>query len=182
MLPPIFRGEIADVPLMVSVWLRGLEDIEESLTQWTKELTNEGLWWQPEPELNSIGGLIKHMLGASERLLHYAQGQGVSEAMRATAATELQASDETVSDLLAEAQSSLAGISDALKQFSETDLNTMQAVGQKKVPCKVAFILHHLVEHAQLHMGQIMLIRKLWDKQQALVTLSTISAKPSNLR
>lgn len=168
MLPPIFRGEIDDVPLMVSVWLRGLDDVEESLGRWTDGLSDEGLWWQPGAELNSIGGLMKHMLGASERLLLYAQGQGVSEAVRAAAAEELAPSGESVAELQAAAKASLAGVSEALKLFSEADLNTVQQVGQQAIPVKVAFILHHLVEHAQLHMGQVMLLRKLWDKHQGL--------------
>ena len=165
MLPPIFRGEIDHVPLMVSVWLRGLEDIEENLLAWTEGLSDEGLWWQPEPDFNTMGGLIKHMLGSSERLLAYAQGQTLSDAVRAAAKDELRPSGETVAELLTIAKTKLANVALGLKTFSETDLARVEHVGQKAIPVQVAFILHHLIEHAQLHMGQLILMRKLWNKQ-----------------
>lgn len=45
--------------------------------------------------------------------------------------------------------------------FSKNDLNTLHTIGNYKTELKAAFILQHLIEHAQLHVGQIILICKL---------------------
>lgn len=162
--PPYLRGAVGDEPLTVSAWLRGLEDVRETLERWAGGLPPEGFWWTPGPPLNSVGGLLRHIAGASERLLAYALGEE-TEALRRSAAEELRASEEAPEALLGEALRVLAAVEARLGRLEPAQLEAVRPVGRAAVPAQAAFILHHLVEHAQHHAGQVIVMRKLWELQ-----------------
>jgi uncharacterized damage-inducible protein DinB len=160
--PPYLRGEVEGKPLMVSVWLRGLEDVEETVVKWSEGLNAEGFWWTPGDGLNSIGGLIRHIGGASERLTRYAQGRPIPEELRRSAAQELSATAEAPEVILSAFYGSFSSVRAALSDLPPEALQAVHPVGRAAVPTKAAFILHHLVEHAQHHAGQVIVTRKLW--------------------
>jgi uncharacterized damage-inducible protein DinB len=161
--PPFLRGEVPGEALIVSAWLRGLEEVAETAHRWTEGLSPEGFWWTPAPGVNPVGALLRHIGGASVRLHAYALGKDVPEAFRRTVAEDLQATGAAPESVLEEFRTALTLVTDGLRGLDGAALEAVRPVGRAQVPAKAAFILHHLVEHAQHHAGQVILTRKLWD-------------------
>ena len=164
--PPFVRGRVEGAALLPSVWVRGLEDVRETADRWAGGLSAEAFWWVPGPQLNSIGGLLRHIAGASLRLMHYAVGEPLPAELLERAQRELQAEPgREPAQVLAEFHQDLARVQDRILGLGEADLGVVRELGRKRIPLEAAFILHHLVEHAQHHAGQIIVLRKLWDAQ-----------------
>lgn len=162
--PPFLRGRVEDAELMPSVWVRGLEEVREMADRWAGDLGADAFWWVPGPALNPIGGLLRHIAGASLRLLHYAVGEPVSEELRKRASQELQAEPGLEpAEVLSQFHREMAQVQERIRGLGEADLGVVREVGKKRIPAEAAFILNHLVEHAQHHAGQIIVLRKLWD-------------------
>ncbi len=162
MLPSYLRGEVDGAPLVVSTYLRGLEWTEETVNTWA-EVPTEGFWWVPGAEMNPIGGLVRHISGSSERLLCYALGQPLSDHLKGMVGNELKATREPPGQMLGEFAGTLERIREVLRKLQPAGLETVRLVGRKEVPVKAAFILAHLVEHANHHAGQIIVTHKLWN-------------------
>ena len=158
---PIFRGEFENTPLIVSVWIRSLEDVEETIELWTNDLAKDEFWWIAGQDLNPISGLINHIGGASKRLLQYAQGKKLDETKKPTAAQKMIVQDISPELVLAKFKNDLDFIKKELLRFDDDDLNTSHNIASYQTKIKAAFILQHLVEHAQLYVGQIILVKKL---------------------
>lgn len=164
MVPPFLRGNIDGVHQLVSVWLRNLEEVEETVEKWSAGLNSDGFWWVPAPELNSVGGLIKHIGGASYRLLLRATGQTIPEAMRLKPAEEMQPDGRSPQEVLGEFKAQMLLIKDGLAQLGEDDFARAVAFGQ--LPAVPAiYVLDHICTHAQHHAGQVITTRKLWNAQ-----------------
>ncbi len=146
---------------MVSIWIRSLEDLEESIELWTKDLSQEDFFWIAACDLNPIAGLIKHIAGSSKRLLSYAQGIRIDEKHKPTAAQEMKVQGISPQIILENFKTDLDLVKKGILAFDDKRLNTMRKIGNYETELKAAFILQHLVEHAQLHLGQIIVISKL---------------------
>lgn len=167
-MPPHFlRGRVGGAGLLPSAWLRGLDEVREIADRWAGGLPAEAFWWVPGPQLNPIGGLLRHIAGSSLRLLHYALGEPVPEELRQRARTELQPADEPPEAVLARFHAEMGQVQERLRALEPADLEAVREVGRDRYRVEAAFILHHLVEHAQHHAGQVIVLRKLWDARGA---------------
>ncbi len=162
-VPPFLRGDVEGVPLLVSVWLRSLEEVEETVERWAADLGPEGFWWVPAPETNPIGGLVRHIGGASYRLLLRGTGQEVPEALRLRPAEEMAPSGRKPQAVLAEFAEKMAQVKAGLRGLQPGDLERVVQLGQYQV--KAVYLLDHIAAHAQHHAGQIIVTRKLWNAQ-----------------
>ncbi len=163
-IPPFLRGDVEGVHLLVSVWLRNLEEVEETVARWASDLSPAGFWWVPAPGTNPIGGLVRHIGGSSYRLLLRGTGQEVPEALRIRPAEEMAPSGRDPQEVLAEFGENLERVRAGLRALREPDLTRTVQVGPHEV--KAVYVLDHIAAHAQHHAGQIITTRKLWDSQQ----------------
>lgn len=162
--PPFLRGRVQGAGLLPSAWWRGLEEVREMADRWAGDLGREAFWWVPGPEMNPIGGLLRHIAGSSLRLLCYAVGEPIPDELRARAREELKPSPEVEpAQVLRQFHEEMARVQERIRGLSDADLAAQRVVGRQQVPAEAAFILHHLVEHAQHHMGQVIVLRKLWN-------------------
>ncbi|MBO1436753.1 DinB family protein [Meiothermus sp. CFH 77666] len=159
--PPFLRGKIDGVHWLVSVWLRNLEEVEETVQKWAADLPVEGFWWVPAPEANAIGGLIRHIGGASYRLLLRGTGQEIPEPLRVRAPEELVPTGQDPKAVLAEFSQNLEKVRAALRLLGDQDLQRTVRVGPYEAPA--VYVLDHIAAHAQHHAGQIITTRKLWN-------------------
>jgi len=106
---------------------------------WAFGLSEEAFWWQPKEGANPIGGLVRHITGSSLRLGSYALGLPLPEWAKRGREWELQGE----------------------KEPKEADLSALVRVGNQGVEAPRAHVLHHLVEHAQHHAGQVIYASKL---------------------
>ncbi len=160
-IPPFLRGEIEGVHWLVSVWLRNLDEVEETVQKWAGNLTPEGFWWVPAPETNPIGGLVQHIGGSSYRLLLRGTAQEIPEALRIRPAEEMAPSGRAPEEVLAEFEQNLERVRVGLRALEAEDLMRTVRVGPHQV--KAVYVLDHIAAHAQHHAGQIITTRKLWE-------------------
>ncbi|RIH89968.1 DinB superfamily protein [Meiothermus luteus] len=162
--PPFLRGEIEGVHWLVSVWLRNLEEVEETVERWASDLPPEGFWWVPAAQANPIGGLVRHIAGSSYRLLLRGLGQEIPEGLRLRPPEELAPTGEPPSSVLEVFTSRMGEIKAALRRLQDQDLQRIVRVGPHEV--RAVYVLDHIGAHAQHHAGQIITTRKLWEAQK----------------
>lgn len=166
-MDPFLLGDVPGTTPLTSAWLRGLEGVEGILERWADGLDPDGFWWVQGAEINPVGGLVRHIGGSSIRLLCYAQGRELPEAVQAGGKVELAPTGEPPAEVMATCRARLAEVAEALKALRPEDLDVMREVGRKKLPVRAVSILHHLLEHAHEHAGQVIVSRKIWDARNA---------------
>lgn len=160
----------------VEVWMRGpvegiakeLQPVAHSLLQVREEidrvaadLTPDQLWARPGGA-GSIGFHLRHIAGATDRLLTYARDEALTPAQLAYLKAEGAPGDPP-----ADAAQTMAiareAIDRALAQVRGTDVTTLfdaRGVGRAKLPTTVLGLLFHAAEHATRHAGQMATMRK----------------------
>jgi uncharacterized damage-inducible protein DinB len=162
---------------MTEVWLRGpLEGIDpylmpaahalmqarEELGTAVEGLSAEEVWRRPG-NIAAIGFHLRHIGGATDRLLTYAAGEMLRAEQMLTLRGEGEAGEPQAGaeELLAVAQ---AGIDAALERIRTTPRESLlerRDVGRKKLPSNVIGLLFHIAEHTQRHVGQVVTTAKL---------------------
>src|SRR5690606_19193300 len=105
---------------------------------------------------------LLHIAGVIDRLFTYARGAALSDEQRASLASEARerASEDSVSELLLAMTRRLEEAIDELKTVAEATLHDERLVGSKKLPSTVQGLLFHAAEHAQRHVGQLLVTAK----------------------
>lgn len=149
------RGRVPDVPALLQpvahALLQALEDVERA----SADLRPEDLW-VATGKAATAGFHLKHLAGATDRLLTYARGEPLSEAQLAALAAEPTAgpAGATVVSLVAEVG---AVVQRGLAQLGQTPieyLTTQRLIGRAQRPSTVLGCLFHAGEHAARHAGQ----------------------------
>ena len=55
-------------------------------------------------------------------------------------------------------------VHDRLKQFKDEDLEILIDSDDEK--CSIEWIIHHIIEHETMHIGQILLLKRLYEKEK----------------
>lgn len=152
---------------MTEIWLTGavpgyeplLMPVVHSLLQVKAEIdlilagvSDEALWTKPGGAA-SIGFHIRHIGGATERLMTYARGERLSPEQLAEAKAEgADQPDRQALQARAHAQ-----IDRALEQVRNTPANALleeRKVGRAGLPSTTLGLMFHVAEHATRHAGQ----------------------------
>lgn len=125
-------------------------------------LSEDDVWWRPNPGSNSVGNLVLHLAGNIRQWV--VSGVGGRPDIRERA-TEFAADGETAGTewnkarLLAHLASTLAEVDETLAALSPTDLLRRTVIQGQEV--SVLEGVFHAVEHFSMHSGQIIYITKL---------------------
>ncbi|HEY3038314.1 MAG TPA: DinB family protein [Pyrinomonadaceae bacterium] len=122
-----------------------------------EKLTDEQVWWRPNPESNSIGNLLLHISGNARQWIVCGLGGATDERQRQTEFDERRiiARDE----LLALLRKTVAEIEDVLAAFDPAHLlNSYPIQGTEATALAAIF---HVTEHFSMHTGQIILLTKM---------------------
>jgi uncharacterized damage-inducible protein DinB len=150
------RGPVAGIagPLqpVAHALLQAREDVESIMAGFPDTM----LWARPAG-VASVGFHLRHIEGVIDRLLTYARDEPLSaEQLRRLAAE----SDEDQSETGAELVRALgAQIERAIEQLRLTDQESLEDarwVGRRRLPSSVRGLLFHAAEHAQRHVGQLL--------------------------
>ncbi len=126
------------------------EDLEAAAA-----LTPEQLRAQPGG-VASVGFHLRHLAGATGRLLTYARGQMLTPEQLAQAAGEAAAAEGADAALLvAAAREALEAALAELRGTPRERLLEPREVGRQRLPSNVLGLLSHIGEHAARHLGQI---------------------------
>jgi uncharacterized damage-inducible protein DinB len=159
---PWLRGPVPGVPDYLMPAAHALIQAEEEASHAAAGLAPTELWARPGGAA-SVGFHLRHIVGATDRLLTYARGESLNDAQRAALAAEGEAGDESVDvdDLLAELKRSTER---ALEQIRHTPPETLlepRGVGRKQLPSTVLGLISHVADHAMRHAGQVVATAKI---------------------
>ena len=156
------RGPVPGIAPGLMPVVHGLLQAREELEHSVTDLTTAQLWARPGGAA-SIGFHLRHIAGATDRLLTYARGEQLSEAQRAaiTGEGESGAPPDDPGQVLHLALEAIDRALDVARATSEEDLSASRAVGRAGLPSTVRGLLFHVAEHTARHVGQIATTRKI---------------------
>ena len=147
------RGPVDGVPPPLMPVAHALLQVQEDLRALVASVPATHFWVRPGGAA-SIAFHVRHIGGATDRLLTYARGEALSEAQRAALALE---ADLTGPPLDALVDAALRTLDAALAQVRATapaTLGEARALGRARLPTTVLGLLFHAAEHATRHAGQ----------------------------
>lgn len=153
------RGPIEGVPTPLQPILYSFQQAREDVERYTTGLTTEQVWARPFG-FGSVGFHIRHIGGATDRLMTYVRGEQLSDAQLA----ELKAEHDpgaSAADLLAEMNAKFEAAEAVVRSLDPSKLDEARGVGRKMLPTTVIGLIVHIAEHNQRHVGQCISAAKL---------------------
>ena len=149
---PWLRGPVPGVSPLAAPILFAFQQAREDLEAAATGLSTEQIWATPFG-LGSVGFHLRHIAGATERLMTYLEGKQLSEDQMAALKAEKQpgASRE---ELLADIDAAFRRSEETVRGLDPRSLPEARAVGRKRLPTTVIGLLTHIAEHTQRHVGQ----------------------------
>jgi uncharacterized damage-inducible protein DinB len=155
---PWLRGTHIEVPAAGRAVLHALDLALDDLTKWTEGLSDVEVHSQPLG-LTSIAFHLRHIAGATDRILTYAEGNQLSAEQLAMLKAEA-AGNESLAELLAQLRLSFSNAAERICMLATADLNTFRGVGRKQLPTSLGGALIHVADHTQRHVGQVVTTAK----------------------
>ena len=161
-LPEVWmRGPVEGIAPELQPVAHSLLQVREEIERFAADLSSDQLWARPGGA-GAIGFHLRHIAGATDRLLTYARDESLTPEQLAFLKAEGLPGDPPAgaAETLAIA---CAAIDDALAQVRRTDVSTLfeaRGIGRAKLPTTVLGLLFHAAEHATRHAGQIATTRK----------------------
>ena len=155
---PWLRGPIEGIDPYLMPAAHAFTQVGEDVAKAVEGLSAEQLWARPGGAA-SAGFHLRHIVGATERLLTYARGEALSpeQVSKAKAEQGPPSENETLDALL---EGVRRGIEGALSELRRIPAGTLLAVGRAALPSNVLGLVFHAAEHAQRHTGQLIATSK----------------------
>jgi len=146
------RGPIPGVDPLLAPLLFSFQMAREDLAKWTEGLASGQIWATPHG-FGSVGFHLRHIAGATDRLMTYVQGKELSESQLTVLKGEKEpgASREM---LLAGLNAAFEHAESLVRSLDAAQLAEPRSVGRRRLPTTVIGLLVHLAEHTQRHVGQ----------------------------
>jgi uncharacterized damage-inducible protein DinB len=133
------------------------EEYLPKIERCVENLTDEHVWWRPNPESNSIGNLMLHLSGNARQWIVCGLGGAPDERQRQTEFDERRIIPRD--ELLTRLRTTVADVDDVLRAFDPAQLlETYPIQGTEATALEAIF---HVTEHFSMHTGQIILLTKL---------------------
>jgi uncharacterized damage-inducible protein DinB len=151
------RGPVEGVPAALQPVAHALLQARDESRRLLENFPAELLWTRPAG-LASVGFHLQHITGVVDRLFTYARGQSLSAKQQETLAREglPPARRAGVDELLDTLDAQVDRALDQLRATQPQTLTDARAVGRKQLPSTVQGLLFHAAEHAQRHVGQLL--------------------------
>ena len=157
---PWLRGTITDLNPVAAQVLYTFQHVQEDLSRWTSGISDSAVWRWPAPRIPPLGFHLKHIPGAADRLLTYAEGAELNAAQLAAARRELEP-EFTLAELMRRLSRSLADAEARVRRLATIPLDQARSVGRLHLPTTLGGLLVHIAEHSQRHLGQAIVTAKL---------------------
>lgn len=152
------RGPIEGVPAQLQPVAHALVQVREEARALLQGFPADRLWERPGG-VASVGFHLQHVAGVIDRLFTYARGEPLSEEQRGALATEGHPRDDAarrVAPLLDALDEQVDRALNHLRIIQPQALTEVRVVGRKKLPSTTLGLLFHAAEHAQRHLGQML--------------------------
>ena len=155
---PWLRGTLTEFPAEQRAILHALELAREDVVRWCEPLGEEEMHVRPY-RLASVAFQLRHIVGSLDRLLTYAEGNGLNEEQLRYVRSEMNA-EGSRQELLAGFERGLREAEQRVRAIDPVSWPEPRQVGRKKLPTTVAGLLIHCAEHTQRHVGQAIVTAK----------------------
>lgn len=150
------RGPMDGVSALLQPVAHALRQAQEEVHIYTRDFPTELLSERPAG-VASVGFHLQHLRGVLDRLFTYARGEALNE----TQLEQLRLEDEeqikeTTEDLVQAFDRQIEQAIRQLQSTSEASLTEGRRVGRAQLPSTVLGLLFHAAEHAQRHVGQLL--------------------------
>jgi len=122
-----------------------------------EKLTDEQVWWRPNPESNSIGNLLLHLSGNARQWIVCGLGGATDKRQRQTEFDERRIITRV--ELLARLRTTVADVDDVLASSDPAHLLDKYPIQGTEATALAA--IFHVTEHFSMHTGQIILLTKM---------------------
>jgi uncharacterized damage-inducible protein DinB len=157
------RGPVEGVPPLLQPVAHALTQAAEDAAAYTQNLPQHLLWKRPA-NLASVGFHLLHIRGVIDRLFTYARGEGLSrEQLEALANEKESPASLQVSDLVQALNLQVEQAMVQLKNTSQATLADPRSIGREQIPTTVAGLFFHAAEHAQRHIGQLLVTARILE-------------------
>ncbi|WP_343321838.1 DinB family protein [Sphingobacterium multivorum] len=150
------RGPIEGVPALLQPVAHALLQVEEDVLKYTAQISSAQLWTKPGGNA-SIGFHLQHIRGVIDRMFTYAEGKPLSEEqfdyLRNEGADNVGLS---TSFLVEHLHQQIKHSLQKLKLIDPDTLTEIRFLGRKRIPTTLIGLLFHAAEHAQRHVGQLL--------------------------
>ena len=162
------RGPVEGFDPLVMPVVHAFVQVQEDLRALGGTVPPAQAWARPGG-VASIAFHIRHIAGATDRLLTYARGETLTDAQKAAMRGEGDEADPRP-DLSALVEATVASLDVALGQVKNTtsaDLLIDRKLGRAQLPTNVLGLLFHAAEHVTRHAGQAVTTAKILSAQEA---------------
>jgi len=121
-------------------------------------IPEDKLWWRPNEESNSVGNLLLHLTGNIRQWI--VAGVGGASVTRNRAAEFATRDGGSAAEILAELERALAEVDQVLSELTAVRLAERCTIQGRDVTVLDAVL--HVVEHFSYHLGQIILVAKIF--------------------
>ena len=157
---PWLRATRTETPAVVRAVLHAIDLALENIEEATEGLTIAQIDARPFG-VASIGFHLRHLTGALDRSLTYADGSGLSEEQFSALVLEKTGQSEGRDLLLNRLRASASRAEERLLKLVRADFEAPRAIGRKKLPTTLGGIIVHIADHTQRHVGQMVTAAKI---------------------
>lgn len=149
------------------------EEYLPKIERCVEKLTDEQVWWRPNPESNSIGNLLLHTSGNARQWIVCGLGGATDKRQRQTEFDERNIIPRD--ELLRILRTTVADVDEVLARFDPARLLDSYPIQGTEATALAA--IFHVTEHISMHTGQIILLTKMLTKTD-LVFYDFSTGKP----
>ncbi|WP_158859700.1 DinB family protein [Lunatibacter salilacus] len=160
------RGPVKNIPPLLQPVAHALVQTGEDAEKYTINLDDETLWERPAG-VASVGFHLQHIVGVLDRLFTYAAGNTLNDTQLEFLKNEGNPENEHIGkkQLLHVLQSKIKEALQLLEHTEESSLTEIRYLGRAKIETTKMGLLFHAAEHAQRHIGQLLVTAK-WVSQK----------------
>jgi len=151
------RGPVEGVPATLVPVAHALQQTREEVAEFTEGFPDE-LLWEGVAGLAPVGFHLRHIAGVVDRLFSYARAEPLTDQQRRAQRHEgvAPAVPTTTGALVDQVNRVIDTAIDQLRNTDPATLSDVRLIGSKQVPSTVFGSLFHGAEHAQRHVGQLL--------------------------
>jgi uncharacterized damage-inducible protein DinB len=149
------RGPVDGIPGPLQPVAHALLQARDEARELMLDFPDDLLWSRPAG-VAPIGFHLRHIAGVVDRLFTYARGESLTPEQREQLTSEGFARGTRGEDLVLSLDRQVDRALDQLRGTDEQSLAHVRGVGRKQLPSTVLGLLFHAAEHAQRHVGQML--------------------------
>jgi uncharacterized damage-inducible protein DinB len=155
-------GPVPDIPPLLQPVAHALIQARNEVHELIRNFCDDLLWEQPAGAA-SAGFHLQHLSGILDRLFTYARGEALGEAQLETLGSEgtPPTTDATALALYLAFERQVEAALEQLRNTPDAVLMEERKVGRASLPSTVQGLLFHAADHAQRHVGQLIVTVKI---------------------